>query len=412
MTTEPMKTSGAKTDAHAQAATANAGQGLWQGWKAKMASGDLGLIPVMIALLVIWIVFDTVNQNFLSGRNMSNLIVQIVEIGMLGIGETFILLLGEIDLSIAAISGIASAILVLLSTSGVNPWLSILAAVAGGIVLGLFQGFWVTIIGVPAFIVTLAGSLGYQGILLAMLGQDGTVPIMNPTLLGIASTYIAPWGGWLVAAVGVLIYVVTAGRNRSVRRRFDLPAPSVGALALRAIGIAVLAAFVISALNSYHGLPLAGLILLVFVLVFVFITQGTMFGRHIYALGGNAEAARRAGINIKMIRIVVFTISGAFGALGGIIGASRLGSASPATGTGNLLLDSIAAAVIGGTSLFGGRGSVWNALAGALVIGSVENGMDLLSAPSSTKYLVEGSILLIAVTIDTLTRRRRNRSGR
>ncbi|OFW75137.1 MAG: ABC transporter permease [Alicyclobacillus sp. RIFOXYA1_FULL_53_8] len=335
-----------------------------------------------------------------------------VEIGMLGIGETFILLLGEIDLSIAAISGIASAILVLLSTSGVNPWLSILAAVAGGIVLGLFQGFWVTIIGVPAFIVTLAGSLGYQGILLAMLGQDGTVPIMNPTLLGIASTYIAPWGGWLVAAVGVLIYVVTAGRNRSVRRRFDLPAPSVGALALRAIGIAVLAAFVISALNSYHGLPLAGLILLVFVLVFVFITQGTMFGRHIYALGGNAEAARRAGINIKMIRIVVFTISGAFGALGGIIGASRLGSASPATGTGNLLLDSIAAAVIGGTSLFGGRGSVWNALAGALVIGSVENGMDLLSAPSSTKYLVEGSILLIAVTIDTLTRRRRNRSGR
>lgn len=411
MTTEPIQTSEPKVDVRAQAAAETA-QGLWKTWKTRMSSGDLGLIPVIIALLVIWIVFDTVNQNFLSGRNMSNLIVQIVEIGMLGIGETFILLLGEIDLSIAAISGVASAILVLLSTSGVNPWLSILAALAGGVVLGLFQGFWVTIIGVPAFIVTLAGSLGYQGILLAMLGQDGTVPIMNPTLLAIASTYISSWGGWLVALVGVLIYAVSAGRSRSVRRRFDLPAPSVRALAVRTVGIALLSGLVIWALNSYHGLPLAGLILLVFVLVFVFITQGTMFGRHIYALGGNAEAARRAGINIRKIRIVVFTISGAFGAMGGIIGASRLGSASPATGSGNLLLDSIAAAVIGGTSLFGGRGSVWNALAGALVIGSVENGMDLLSAPSSTKYLVEGSILLIAVTIDTLTRRRRNQSRR
>jgi len=411
VTTEPIQTSEPKVDVRAQAA-AETTQGLWKTWKTRMSSGDLGLIPVIIALLVIWIVFDTVNQNFLSGRNMSNLIVQIVEIGMLGIGETFILLLGEIDLSIAAISGVASAILVLLSTSGVNPWLSILAALAGGVVLGLFQGFWVTIIGVPAFIVTLAGSLGYQGILLAMLGQDGTVPIMNPTLLAIASTYISSWGGWLVALVGVLIYAVSAGRSRSVRRRFDLPAPSVRALAVRTVGIALLSGLVIWALNSYHGLPLAGLILLVFVLVFVFITQGTMFGRHIYALGGNAEAARRAGINIRKIRIVVFTISGAFGAMGGIIGASRLGSASPATGSGNLLLDSIAAAVIGGTSLFGGRGSVWNALAGALVIGSVENGMDLLSAPSSTKYLVESSILLIAVTNSTLTRRRRNPSRR
>ena len=384
----------------------------WKAWKTRLASGDLGLIPVILALLVIWVVFDTVNQNFLSGRNMSNLIVQIVEIGMLGIGETFILLLGEIDLSIAAISGVAAAILVLLSTAGVNPWLSMAAALGGGIVLGLFQGFWVTVIGVPAFIVTLAGSLGYQGILLAMLGQDGTVPIMNHTLLAIASSYISPFGGWLVALVGVLIYAFSASRNRTIRTRLDLPAPSIQSVTIRTLGIAILSALIIWALNSYRGLPLAGLILLAFVLVFVFITQGTVFGRHIYALGGNGEAARRAGINTRMIRIVVFTLSGAFGAMGGIIGASRLGSASPASGSGNLLLDSIAAAVIGGTSLFGGRGSVWNALAGALVIGSVENGMDLLSAPSSTKYLVEGSILLVAVTIDTLTRRRRSVSGR
>jgi D-xylose transport system permease protein len=378
----------------------------------RMASGDLGLIPVILALFVIWIVFESINTHFLSGRNISNLILQIVEIGMLGIGETFILLLGEIDLSIAAVSGVAAAILVLLSSAGVNPILAILISILGGALIGLFQGLWVTVVGVPAFIVTLAGSLAYQGVLLAMLGQTGTVPIMNHTLLAIATTYISGWGSWLVAAIGLVIYLWAAFLNRSARQKFGLHAPSMGAVGLRGLGLAVVSALVVYALNSYHGLPFAGVVLLIFVLVFAFITQSTRFGRHVYALGGNGEAARRAGINIKGIRIAVFTMAGAFGAIGGIVGASRLGSASPASGTGNLLLDSIAAAVIGGTSLFGGRGSVWNAFAGALVIGSVENGMDLLSAPSSTKYLVEGGILLIAVTIDTLTRRRRNKLGR
>lgn len=378
----------------------------------RFGSGELGLLPVILALIVIWVVFQSINSHFLSGRNISNLILQIVEIGMLGIGETFILLLGEIDLSIASVSGVAAAILVLLSSNGVNPIVSILLAIAGGALIGLFQGVWVTVVGVPAFIVTLAGSLAYQGVLLGMLGQTGTVPIVNHTLLGIATTYISGWGSWLVALIGVLIYLWAVLQNRAVRKKAGLDASSSRSLGLRALGLAVVAALIVYALNTYRGLPIAGVTLLVFVLVFAFITQSTRFGRHIYALGGNPEAARRAGIRIRGIRIAVFTMAGAFGAIGGIIGASRLGSASPASGTGNLLLDSIAAAVIGGTSLFGGRGSVWNALAGALVIGSVENGMDLLSAPSSTKYLVEGAILLIAVTIDTLTRRRRNKLGR
>lgn len=380
--------------------------------KARFSGGELGLLPVILALFVIWFIFQSINGNFLSGRNISNLILQIITIGMLGLGETFILLLGEIDLSIGAISGVAAAVLVLTSGAGINPWVAILLAVLTGIALGMIQGIWVTLIGVPAFIVTLAGSLAFQGILLAMLGQEGTVPIMNQTLLGIATTYLTSIAGWVVALLGVLLFAFVAFRSRQVRMKMQLDASSTGSLLFKTLFVAVVSAIVVGALNTYHGLPIAGLILLIFVVIFSFITKSTLFGRHMFALGGNAEAARRAGINIKAIKVAVFTLSGAFGAIGGIIGASRLGSASPASGGGNLLMDSIAAAVIGGTSLFGGRGSVWNALVGAFVIGSVENGMDLLSAPSSTKYLVEGGILVIAVTIDTLTRKRRARSGR
>ncbi|WP_067926234.1 sugar ABC transporter permease [Alicyclobacillus shizuokensis] len=379
----------------------------------RFASGDLGLIPVIIALVVIWIVFELVNSHFLTGRNISNLILQSVEIGLLGIGETFILLLGEIDLSIAAVSGVAAAILVLLSSAGLNPWLAIVASLAAGAVLGVFQGVWVTLVGVPAFIVTLAGSLGYQGFLLAMLGDAGTVPIENSTLLGLATTYVSGVYAWILALLGVLVYLWALMQRRAARLRFELDrVPDLGSIGARVIALAVVSALIVLALNTYRGIPVAGLVLIVLIVIFSFVTQSTRFGRHVYALGGHREAARRAGIRVKHVRIAVFTLAGVFGAAGGIMGASRLGSASPASGGGNLLLDSIAAAVIGGTSLFGGRGSVWNALAGALVIGSVENGMDLLSAPSSTKYLVEGGILLVAVTIDTLTRRRRAKAGR
>ncbi|MFB5190552.1 sugar ABC transporter permease [Alicyclobacillus fastidiosus] len=398
--------------ANIQQQNSSSGTGPLAGFRARFASGDLGLIPVIIALIVIWIVFQSVNGNFLSGRNLSNLILQIAEIGMLGIGETFVLLLGEIDLSIGAVSGVAAAVLVLLSVAGVNPWVCIVASVVSGGLIGLFQGFWVTIIGVPAFIVTLAGSLGYQGILLGMLGNTGTVPISNKTLLNLTSTYVPPWLGWVMVIVVVVLYAGGTFMMQKNRERRQLPAQSTGATLFRSLILVVVSAIVIGVLNTYRGLPVAGFILLVFVVLFAFVTQSTVYGRHIYALGGNKEAARRAGINTRTIKISIFTLAGLMGAIGGIIGASRLGSASPASGGGNLLMDSIAAAVIGGTSLFGGRGSMWNALAGALVIGSVENGMDLLSAPSSTKYIVEGGILLLAVTIDTFTRRRRTQAGR
>jgi len=378
----------------------------------RLGGGDSSMLPVFLSLILIWVVFDVINTNFLSGRNLSNLILQIAEIGMLAIGETFILLLGEIDLSIAAISGISGAVLALLAANSVNPWVCILAAIASGVVIGGFQGLWVTMIGVPAFIVTLAGSLGYLGLLLLLIGQEGTVPIMNQTLLNITSAYLAPWQGWLCVVIVAGLFTWNTFRTIAVRRKMDLPGISTAQGLMRSVGVLVAAVVVVLTLNSYQGIPVAGFILFIFVALFAFVTQSTSFGRHVYALGGNSEASRRAGINVRTMKIIVFTLSGSMGAIGGIIGASRLGAASTSAGGGDLLLDSIAAAVIGGTSLFGGRGSVWNALLGAIVIGSIENGMDLLSAPSSTKYLVEGGILLVAVTVDTLTRRRRQRRGR
>lgn len=390
-------------------------QGLFSAMKARLATGDLGLMPVVFALIVIWVVFEIMNPHFLSPRNLSNLTEQIVVIGTLAVGVTFVLLLGEIDLSIAAVSGVSAGVLVTLAsvwTGPIGALAAIVVAILTGVAIGAFQGFWATIIGVPAFIITLAGSLGYQGILLGMLGETGTVPIINPTLLAISSTPLPLWLGWILAAVAIIFYAWLELGYRKRRINNSLPVGSFNLLIFKIIIVALATIIVVSVLNSYRGIPLSALILAVFVLVFGFITQSTVFGHHIYALGGNAEAARRAGIKVKWVKISAFTIASGLAAFGGILGASRLGSASPATGTGDLLLLSIAAAIIGGTSLFGGRGSVYNAIAGALVLGSVENGMDLLSAPSSTKYLVEGGILLIAVTIDTLARKRRKNVGR
>lgn len=242
-------------------------------WRDRIAAGELGLLPVMLALVVIWIIFQSVNSHFLSGRNMSNLILQIAEIGMLGIGETFILLLGEIDLSIAAVSGVAAAVLVLMSGAHVNPWLCILAAVVVGAVIGVFQGFWVTIIGVPAFIVTLAGSLGYQGILLAFLGNTGTVPIFNQTLLNIAASYVPGWLGWALVVVAVAGYAAgLIGIQQGLRKR-NLSAMSARSMTWRLVLLGVVSVVVVGALNSYRGVPVAGLILLVFVVLFAYITQ-------------------------------------------------------------------------------------------------------------------------------------------
>lgn len=397
-----------------QDSNAKGSPGLFAAIKARLSTGDLGLLPVGFALVVIWIVFEAMNSHFLSARNLSNLTEQIVVIGTLAVGVTFVLLLGEIDLSIAAVDGVAAGLLVTIATGWTNPMGAVAAmsiAIFVGLVIGLFQGYWVTVIGVHALIITLAGSLAYQGILIGIL-SDGTKPIINPTLSAISTTYLPAWLGWVLAALVVIVFswLKFGARKRRVNNGLEIAPLN---LLFVQLGFVVLASVVVvGVLNSYKGVPLLALIMAIIVVVAGFFTKYTRYGFHIFALGGNAEAARRAGIKVNWIKISCFTIAGGLAGVAGILGAARLGSASPATGTGDLLLLSIAAAIIGGTSLFGGRGSVYNALAGALVLGSVENGMDLLSAPSSTKYIVEGGILFIAVTIDTLSRKRRKNVGK
>ncbi|WP_304458750.1 sugar ABC transporter permease [Alicyclobacillus sendaiensis] len=378
----------------------------------RLIGGEFQQLPVFLSLVLIWIVFEILNNSFLTSRNLSNLVLQMAEYGLLGVGETLILLLGEIDLSIAAVSAIGGAILAVLAGNGVNPYVAIIAGALSGTVLGLFQGFWVTVLRVPSFIVTLAGSLAFLGLLFVLIGQEGTVPIMNNTINAIAGNYLPDWLSWVLVAVALLFMVWAAVRDRAKRQKLGLPPKSAASTWTKLILSAAVMIGATVLLNAYQGVPIAGLVLIVFVVLLAWICQSTAFGRHIYAVGGNAEAARRAGINVKGVRIMVFTLAGTMAAIGGIVGASRLGAASTASGGSDLLMDSIAAAVIGGTSLFGGYGSVWNALLGALVIGSIENGMALLNAPTSTKYLVEGAILLLAVTFDTFTRMRRKQLGR
>lgn len=382
-------------------------------FRSLFTGGDLGLLPVALALIFIWVVFQSTNHVFLSPRNLSNLVLQIAVIGTLALGETLILLIAEIDLAIAQFSGAAAAILAVVSANlGWPAWASIPIVLLAGAVYGYAQGTMVTRVGVPSFIVTLAGSLVSLGILLALLAQQGTQLIYDPFILGIASSYVPDWAGWVLAAFVIGTYLATSLRTQALRRAKGLTVPPAAAVAIRVIALAALVVAIVLTLNAYRGVPVAGILLLGFVALFAYITKSTPFGRHLYAVGGNNEAARRAGINVTGLRLSIFVLASTFAAAGGIIGASRLGAASTTSGGANLLLEVVGSAVIGGTSLFGGRGDVYGALIGALVIGSVENGMDLLGAPSSTRFLVEGAILLAAVTLDTVLRRQRLRAGR
>jgi D-xylose transport system permease protein len=265
---------------------------------------------------------------------------------------------------------------------------------------------------VPSFVVTLAGNLGWLGVQLYVLGATGTINVFEQHISAIATTFLPDYWGWLLATVGSALWAGSQLWREARRRRASLPArPNVAVLA-QAFGLGAIALAAVAVLNHANGVPTSGLILLGLVVAFSWLTGRTRFGRYIYAVGGNAEAARRAGIDVTRIRMAVFTICSTFAALGGVMSVSRGAAASTQTGGGTLLLEAIAAAVIGGTSLFGGRGTVLAALLGALVIGSVSNGLDLIGQSADIKYIVEGAILLVAITIDTLSRRGRQAAGR
>jgi D-xylose transport system permease protein len=379
----------------------------------RFVQGDLAELRVVLVLAVIWAIFYLQEDRFLSSVNLTNLVLQATAVGLVAVGVVLVLLLGEIDLSVGAVSGLCSAIVaVLAEKEGWSPYLAIAAGVLAGTAIGLFQGSVFTRFGIPSFVVTLAGLLAWPGAQLEVLGKTGTVNINEPKITGLVNTFYSDTVGWIFAllAIGAFASLTLLGRQRRLRE--GLTAPPLGTLVLRIVLVAVAVLVAIWVLNDDRGLPLAVLILVSFVLLFFYITTRTTFGRHIFAVGGNAEAARRAGINVQRVRVIVFMIASTMAAIGGIMAASRLLAVNQSSGAGDFLLLAIAAPVIAGTSLFGGRGSVWHALLGALVIQSISNGMDLQGLQSSVKFMVTGAVLLAAVIVDAIARRQRQAAGR
>jgi D-xylose transport system permease protein len=379
----------------------------------RLIQGDLASLRVVIGLALIWAIFQFENDRFLSAQNLTNLMLQITAIGLISVGIVFVLLLGEIDLSVGAVSGLAAAVMAVLNVKhGWNPYLAIAAAVAVGMGIGLLQGSLFSRFVVPSFVVTLAGLLAWQGALLQVLGSTGSINLTDPKITGLANTFYSDTVGWVFAAVVIVGYGAVLFLDHRRRAAAGLDSESLAGLALRFGLVAVVTIVATTVLNSDRGVPLALLILLAFVVGMEYVVKRTGFGRHVFAVGGNAEAARRAGIPVNGIRVAVFGIAGTMAAIGGIMAASRLLAVNQNSGGNELLLLAIAGPVIAGTSLFGGRGSVWTALMGALVIGSISNGMDLLALSSAVKFMVTGGVLLLAVLVDAVARQQRQGSGR
>ena len=375
----------------------------------RILRGEMGVLQVFIALALIWTVFQLANDRFLTAVNLTNLMLQVTAIAIISIGVVLVLLLGEIDLSVGAVSGLGAAVTAVLSVQhGWSPELAMVAGLLTGTAIGLINGFFNTFFGIPSFVVTLAGLIAWQGALLQVLGETGTVNLPPSIITDLTSTFYGAGVGWTLAVV------VTAGTlgvgllGRRRRQAAGLEAPPLAGIVFRTVLVGAAMFIGVAILLSDRGVPLAVLILLALTAVFAFITDRTRFGRHIYAVGGNAEAARRAGIRINRVRMMVFAIASTMAAAGGIMAASRLIAVNQSSGSGDVLLNAIAGPVIAGTSLFGGRGTVWSALLGALVIGSISNGMDLLGLESSVKFMITGGVLLAAVTLDALTRRQRS----
>jgi D-xylose transport system permease protein len=379
-----------------------------------LREGELGAMPIVIGIVVIAIYFQARNSHFLTAGNFVNLLAQMSAVTIIGMGVVFVLLIGEIDLSVGYVSGMGGVIAALLLEpgKGVPTWLAVALGLGTGLAIGLLQGSFVAYIGVPSFVVTLAGLLIWNGVLLQVIGSSGTVLIQDKFVNGLANDYIKHWLAWTVAILGIAAYVLQQLATIYRRRRAELPNQPWAFVIGRMVAVAASAIAVVAVANQDRGLPYATLMMLGSFVVWTFVSQRTRFGRHVYAVGGNAEAARRAGINVKGIRVAVFAISGFMAALGGLVLASRLNSVDTSTGGGTILLYSIAAAVIGGTSLFGGRGQIRSAVLGAIVISMIDNGLGLLNVSAGTKYIVTGLVLAAAVTLDSLARRGRAATGR
>jgi D-xylose transport system permease protein len=374
-------------------------------WMARLRAGESGMLPVIVGLLIIAVIFQTLNDKFLTAGNLVNLLVQGAVYMLLAMAEVFVLLLGEIDLSagfVGGIGGIVTAELVKYSV-GWPWWAAILAALAVCAVIGLFQGTIITRLGLPSFVVTLAGLLGFQGVMLRIIGNGGTLPISNSVINDLANGNLTPAAGWVVMIVGVATFGLLMWFRDSRRRRSGLVAPPVSFTLIKIAFAAAAGIVVVWICNTDRGVLVP--IVLGVLVAWTILLGRTKFGRYVYAIGGNAEAARRAGVNLPRTRTICFMLASFTAGIAGIIYASRLRSVSTNLDGGTLVLYAVAAAVIGGTSLFGGRGKAIHAVVGGIVIAAIDNGMGLQGFSAASKYIVTAIVLLAAVTIDALARR-------
>jgi D-xylose transport system permease protein len=387
------------------------------GWLQRVRDGELGSLPIIVGIVVILVTFGILEDTFFTGRNFTNLLLQMAAVATIAIGVVFVLLIGEIDLSVAFVSAVGGVVMTLLLRPG-EPgwpwWLAIGVALLCTTAIGFVQALVITKAGVPSFVVTLAGLLIWSGVVLILTTQystAGTIRVQNETVIGIANDFLSDLWGWVLGGLVVAAFALTQVRTALVRRAGGLVGKPPMVIALQTAGLAAITFAAVWYANEDRGVPKVALILGILLVFWSFVASRLRFGRHVYAVGGSAEAARRAGINVDRVRIAVFMISGFMAGVGGIMLASRLRSVATNTGGGNLLLLVIAAAVIGGTSLFGGVGRVISALLGALVIASIQNGMDLMGLASGTKLVITGLVLLGAVLIDAYTKRRRAARG-
>jgi D-xylose transport system permease protein len=384
-------------------------------WWIDVKSGDLGSLPIIVGLIIIAIVFQTQNDRFLTAGNFVNLMVQTAPYAVIAMGVTFALLLGEIDLSIGFVSGVGGVLTAILLTPDGNElptFVVMVIVLAAGLGIGTFHGLIITKIGVPSFVVTLAGLLAWNGVVLLLIGSRGTVILQNDFVIGLANDFMDPGLAWILMIVTAALYaLVQLARVRS-RATAGLQTDPPIITALRIGGLAAALAIVVAVANEDRGVPWVAVVVGALLVFWTYILNRTRFGRHVYAVGGNAEAARRAGIDVDRVKIACFAFCSLMAVLGGIILASRLRSVDTNTGGGQALLYPIAAAVIGGTSLFGGRGTMKAAILGALVMLSIDNGLGLLGLSSGTKFVLTGGVLLLAVTVDSISRKGRAQSGR
>jgi D-xylose transport system permease protein len=389
----------------------------------RLRGGDIGSLPAVAGLVVLCVLFGALRPSFFTALNFANLFTQGAAVAVIAMGLVFVLLLGEIDLSAGFASGVCAAVMAVLMARHGAPWpIGLLAAVLTGTVIGTVLGHLVAKVGIPSFVVTLAAFLAFQGAVLVIIGEGGNVGVHDPVLVAIANGNLAVWLGWAVYLVGIAAFAGVLLADRRVRRKGGLPVEPVAVTAARIGTVAAVTGVAVYVLNleravnpafrSLKGVPIVVPVILVLLILGTVLLNRTGYGRHLYATGGNAEAARRAGIPIDRIRISAFMLCSTLAAVGGIIAASRANSVDPNAGGSNTLLYAVGAAVIGGTSLFGGKGRLRDAILGGAVVAVIDNGMGLLGYSAGVKFIVTGSVLLVAAGVDALSRRRAAATGR